>query len=79
MIDPVLAGLLAAAAEGDLNAVLMLSDYLEEHGDPRADELRRVYGQLYDDWLFAPLSFRHFEVARVTVRRLFPEGESETP
>jgi hypothetical protein len=77
MTDPIFTGLLKAAADGDLNAVLMLSDHLEEHGDPRAEAVRRLHGLLYDDWMFAPLAFRHFEVTRETIRRLFPEFTNE--
>jgi len=76
MNDPVISGLLTAVADGDLSALLMLTDYLEEHGDPRAARLRRLYDRLHDDAVFAPLSFRHFGVARKQVLPLFPEYEA---
>jgi hypothetical protein len=71
--DDNLAGLLNAVGEGDLEAVLILCDLLEEQGDPRLEELRKVYAFLYDLWMFAPFSFRHFKVARNRVLPLFPE------
>lgn len=73
MFDPTLAGLLATVADGDLDALLMLTDYLEEHGDPRAARVRGMYEALHDDAVFAPYSYRHFEVARRSVLPLFPE------
>jgi uncharacterized protein (TIGR02996 family) len=78
--DPALTGLLTAVAEGDLDAVLVLSDWLEERGDPRAEGVRRLHVLLYDYWLYAPLSFRVQRVARQEVWPLFPEHrEPEGP
>jgi hypothetical protein len=78
MTDPILSGLLTAVAAGDLNALLMLSDCLEERDDPRTDEVRRLYRRLYDDWMYAPKAFRHYEIAKHRVLRLFPEWQAET-
>jgi hypothetical protein len=75
MTDPVLKGLLSTVADGDLNALLMLTDYLEEIGHPEADRVRRLYQGLHDDFVYAPLSFRYFGVAREQVLPLFPEYE----
>jgi hypothetical protein len=72
-MDPLLESLLAAASGNDLDTVLVLADLLEERGDPRAADLRRLYGQLYDDMLFAPLAFRHFNVIRDVLRPFFGE------
>jgi hypothetical protein len=71
--DPALTGLLTAVAEGDLDAVLVLGDWLEERGDPRGERVRRLYVLLYDYWMYAPLSFRVQGVARQAVWPLFPE------
>ena len=73
MVDAVVCGLLMAIREGDLNALLVLADVMEERGDPRADELRRLHERLYDLWVFAPFSFRHFGIAGRLTRSLFPE------
>jgi hypothetical protein len=73
VIDPVLTGLLMAVADGDLEAVLVLSDWLEDRGDPRAAPVRQLYVKLYDTWVFAPLSFRFYRVGRQLVWPLFPE------
>jgi hypothetical protein len=73
MGDAVVCGLLAAIREGDLNALLVLADVMEERGDPRADELRRLQERLYDLWLFAPFSFRHYGIAGRLAQSLFPE------
>jgi hypothetical protein len=75
MDDPVLAALLAGVTDNDLDALLILSDYLEEHGDPRAPAMRRLHATLYDHWMFAPFAFRHFQVSRHEVLALFPEYE----
>jgi hypothetical protein len=71
--DTDLAGLLAGVAAGDLDAVPILCDLLEERGDPRAERLRRLYVTLQEDRLYAPLAFRQFQVVRRTVLPLFPE------
>jgi hypothetical protein len=68
-----LAGLLDGVAEGDLDAVPILCDLLEELGDQRAARLRALYVTLCDDRVFAPLSFRIFKVTRRVVLPLFPE------
>jgi len=68
-----LRGLLASIAEGELESVPILCDLLEELGDPRASQVRGLYVALRDDWLFAPLAFRHFNMTRDTVLPLFPE------
>lgn len=78
MIDPVMQGLLGAVAEGDLNALLMLTDYLEERGDPRSSITRKLFDRLNDDAVFAPQSFRFLGIARETILPLFPEYR-ETP
>jgi hypothetical protein len=77
MIDPALHSLLASIQGNDLDALLVLSDFLEERGDPRAQEMRQLYITLRDDWLFAPYSFRHFNVASQCILPLFPEYEAE--
>ncbi len=73
MTDPDLAGLLAGIAEGDLDAVPVLCDLLEDRGDSRAARLRRLYVALCEDRVFAPFSFQHFNVTRHRVLPLFPE------
>ncbi len=77
MNDPDLAGLLASIAAGDLDAVPILCDLLEDRGDPRAERLRRVYVTLYEDWVYAPFAFRHFGVTRQVVLPLFPEYQEQ--
>jgi hypothetical protein len=72
-MDSSLEQLLASATDNDLDALLILADYLEERGDERAQELRRLYDQLYDDFLFAPQAFRAFNLARDHIRPLFEE------
>jgi uncharacterized protein (TIGR02996 family) len=67
MNDDGYAELLAAASEGDLDALLVLADFLEERGDERATVVRGIHQSLYDLWMFAPLAFQHF---RITARRL---------
>jgi hypothetical protein len=73
MSDTALVGLLEGVAGGDLDAVLVLADFLEERQDPRAGAVRKLYGKLYDDWMFAPLAFQFHQVARKAVLELFPE------
>jgi hypothetical protein len=73
MSEPALSGLLEAVAVGDLDALLILADYLEEHQDPRAVPVRRLHGKLYDDWMFAPGAFQHHQVAKASILELFPE------
>ncbi len=75
MNDADLTGLLASIAEGDLDAVPILCDLLEDRGDPRAERLRRLYVKLYEDRVFAPFAFRHLGVTRREVLPLFPEYE----
>jgi hypothetical protein len=77
MSDSALAGLLAAVADGDLEAVLILCDFLEDRGDPRADQVRRLYPLLYDEWMYAPLAFRHFSVPGQHILPLFPEHQAQ--
>lgn len=77
MIDPDLAALLASVDDNDLGSLLVLSDFLEERGDPRAGRLRELYHSLYDDWYFAPLAFQHFQLTRHYILPLFPEYETE--
>jgi hypothetical protein len=77
MSDLVLSGLLAAVADGDLEAVLILCDYLEERSDPRVDQLRKIYPVLYDEWMYAPLAFRHYSVPGQYILPLFPEHRAE--
>jgi uncharacterized protein (TIGR02996 family) len=72
-MHPSLASLIASASDNDLDALLVLADFLEERGDERAGELRRLHGQLYDDLLFAPLAFRHFNLARDYILPFFAE------
>lgn len=76
MTDPALSNLLRSLEEDDLDAVLVLADFLEERGDPRADQVRKVYLSLYDEWMFAPFSFRHFKLIREGIYPLFPEIET---
>jgi hypothetical protein len=78
MTDPTLTGLLARVAEGDLDALLMLTDFLEERGDPRAERVRALYERLHDDAVFAPYSFRFLGVAREEVLPFFPEYEEHS-
>jgi hypothetical protein len=73
MSDPALPGLLHSAADGDLDAVLILADLLEERQDERAGPLRRLHVKLYDDLLFAPTAFKHHQVAKKALAELFPE------
>jgi hypothetical protein len=75
--DHDLRGLLASIAEGDLESVPILCDLLEELGDPRAGRLRGLYVTLRETWMFAPFSFRHFNVTRNEVLPLFPEYQQE--
>ena len=77
MIRSALCGLLAAVADGDLEAVLILCDYLEDQGDPRADRVRKLYALLYDEWMFAPLAFRVLSVPGQHIMPLFPEHQEE--
>ena len=77
MIDPTLASLLATVSDHDVDALLVLADFLEERGDERAAELRRRHARLYDHWLFAPQAFRHFNLMSDHVLDLFPEYEPE--
>lgn len=77
MIDSELAALLATLDDNDIGSLLILGDFLEERGDPRAQDLRELYRELYDDWHFAPLAFQHFQLTRRYIRPLFPELESE--
>lgn len=77
MIDPELAALLATLDDNDLGSLLILSDFLEERGDPRAGQLRRIYHSLYDDWHFAPGAYKHFQLTRRYIRPLFPEADQE--
>jgi hypothetical protein len=67
------AGLLAGIAEGDLDAVPILCDLLEERGDARAVRLRSLYVTLCEDRVFAPVAFRHYNVTRLAVLPMFPE------
>jgi hypothetical protein len=76
MRDANLFGLLAAIAGGDLEAVPVLGDLLEEQDDPRAGPLRDVYIELYEDRLFAPFCFQHFNLPRRKVLPLFPEYDA---
>jgi hypothetical protein len=76
-VDANVAGLLSAIAAGDLEAVLILCDLLEERGDPRSSQLRALYNELHDDWVYAPFSFRHLGVLRHRVLPWFPEYETE--
>lgn len=71
--DADLQGLLTSIAAGDLDAVPILCDLLEDRGDPRAERLRAIATILYEDWRFAPFAFRHFNVTRQRVLPLFPE------
>jgi hypothetical protein len=73
MKDADIEGLLTAIAEGDLDAVPILCDLLEERGDARAERLRALYVTLYDDWVWAPRAFRHLQATRRAVLPLFPE------
>lgn len=75
-MDPSLASLIASVSDNDLDALLILADFLEERGDPRSEELRRMHGRLYDDLLFAPLAFRHFNLARDYILPFFEEDEA---
>jgi hypothetical protein len=70
--------LLGGIAAGDLDAVLVLCDLLEELGDPRAGRLRALYVTLCEDRVFAPLAFQHYNVTRRVVLPLFPEYAEPT-
>lgn len=75
MIDPELAAMLATLDDNDLGSLLILGDFLEERGDPRAGQLRDLYHSLYDDWHFAPLAYEHFQLTRRYILPLFPEAD----
>jgi uncharacterized protein (TIGR02996 family) len=75
MTDTPLTQLLATVTDHDVDALLVLADFLEERGDERSAELRRRHAVLYDHWLFAPLAFRHFNLLNDYVLDLFPEYE----
>ncbi|HYT87696.1 MAG TPA: hypothetical protein VEL76_03155 [Gemmataceae bacterium] len=77
MKDADIEGLLAAIAAGDLDAVPILCDLLEERGDARAERLRRLYVTLWDDFVYAPVTFRLHNVTRQRVLPLFPEYEPD--
>ena len=77
MNDDDLRGLLASIAEGELESVPILCDLLEELGDSRAGQVRRLYVRLREDWLFAPFAFQFFNVTRNDVLPLFPEYDEE--
>lgn len=72
-MDSSLERLIASVTDNDLDALLILADFLEERGDPRAAELRRLHVRLYDDMLFAPLAFQTFNLARDCIRPFFEE------
>lgn len=72
-MNETLCGLLDACFDGDLEALLVLSDYLEDSGDARAPLVRTLYERLWGEWVFAPRAFAYHEVARQTLVPRFTE------